>query len=205
MDWIDTVVGDPNNRNVDWLTIHPRTRSTPSTTPIRADALQILSEKYAKTLPILLSGDVFDVNALPFPSGAPPDVSTITLNDILPRDTGPSSANLPRPSNTHVSGFMSARGLLSNPTLFSGSATCSWEAVERFMCNVMRAPIPFKLTLHHVHEMVSPSLGKDKAALVSRKERSELNGLQSMVELIDWLDNKIEEHAGQKEGMRRDF
>ena len=69
----------------------------------------------------------------------------------------------------------------------------------------MRAPIPFKLTLHHVHEMVSPSLGKDKAALVSRKERSELNGLQSMVELIDWLDDKIEEHAGQKGGMRRDF
>lgn len=73
------------------------------------------------------------------------------------------------------------------------------------MVNVMKAPIPYKLTLHHVHEMVSPAMGRDKFALVSRKERAELNGLGSMVELIDWLDAKIEEHAGRTGGMRREF
>ncbi|KAL6869035.1 tRNA dihydrouridine synthase [Amphichorda felina] len=210
MDFMDTVIGHPQNRQVDWITIHPRTRNTPSTTPIRSEALEILSSKYAPILPVLLSGDVFDINSLPFkPSpNLPTDLSTLTLNDILPRDTAAAPdtrEDVPRPSNTHLSGFMSARGLLSNPALFAGHATCPWEAVERFMCNVAHAPIPFKLTLHHVHEMCSPGMGADKTALLTRKERAELNGLGSMVELVDFLDDKIEEHTGQVGGLRRDL
>lgn len=214
MDFIDTVIGHPQNRQIDWLTIHPRTRSTPSSIPIRSEALEILAAKYAPILPILLSGDVFDVHSLPFkPSSTfPADLSTLTLNDILPGDTDnsnsaahPSSppADIPRPSNTHLSGFMSARGLLSNPALFAGHRTCPWEAVERFMCNVARAPIPFKLTLHHVYDMCSPGMGADKTALLSKKERVQLNTLGSMFELIDFLDEKMEERTGR--GLRRDL
>ncbi|KAI6785883.1 tRNA-dihydrouridine(20a/20b) synthase [NAD(P)+]-like protein [Emericellopsis cladophorae] len=200
MDWVDAVIGDPNNRNVDWITIHPRTRSTPSTTPIREDALAILAEKYSPILPVLLSGDVFDARALPFQASTPATHDTLTLNDILPRD----KTGGPKPSNTNIAGFMSARGLLSNPALFGGHATCPWEAVEYFMNRVARAPIPFKLTLHHVHEMVSPGMGKDKTALLDRKERAQLNRLTNMFDLVDFLDAKIEEKTGQK-GIHRDL
>ena len=212
MDFLDTVIGHPQNRNVDWVTIHPRTRSTPSTTPIRADALAILVEKYSPTLPILLSGDVFDVNSLPFkPSAAyaAEGSTTLTLNDILPRDIGEPSKrdganDVPAPSNTGLSGFMSARGLLANPALFAGYTSCPWETVERFMCNVVRAPLPLKLAVHHVQEMCSPGMGSDKNALLPKKERAKFGELKDMLELIDFLDEKIEQHTGQK-GLRRDL
>lgn len=213
MDFLDTVIGHPQNRNVDWVTIHPRTRSTPSTTPIRNDALDILASKYAKTLPILLSGDVFDVNSLPFqpPSSSsaslPSELQTLTLNDMLSPKATPTTTSewRPTPQTTNIAGFMSARGLLANPTLFAGHRTCSWEAVERFLCNVARAPLPFKLTVHHVQQMCAPGMGVDKTALLSKKERAGLGEAKNMIELIDFLDEKIEEHTGRTGGMRRDF
>jgi tRNA-dihydrouridine synthase 4 len=166
---------------------------------------------------VLLSGDVFDVNSLPFKpfhSSAPTDpeagLKTLTLNDILPRDseaasaTGPNSL-LPAPSNTNLSGFMSARGLLANPALFAGYSSCPWETVETFMCNVARCPLPIKLTLHHLQEMCGPGMGSDKKALLSKKERARLLECRDMVEVIDYLDEKIEEHTGQIGGLRRDL
>lgn len=208
MDFLDTVIGHPQNRNVDWVTIHPRTRSTPSKKPIRTEALNILASKYSPILPILLSGDVFDVNSLPFrPQISTAASQTLTLNDILPRDVGASSSSIPRPvpSNTNISGFMSARGLLSNPALFAGYSACPWEALERFMCNVARAPIPFGLTIHHVHEMCSPAMGEDKTSLLTKKERQALNETKNIMELVDFLDEKIEEHTGRVGGLRRDL
>lgn len=205
MDFLDTVIGHPQNRLVDWVTIHPRTRSTPSTIPIKTESLQILTEKYSSTLPILLSGDIFDLATLPF---QPPTITTTTLPRLesLTLDTlTPDSALPPRPSNTHLAGFMSARGLLANPALFAGFAACPWEAVETFMCNAARAPLPFKLALHHIQEMCAPGMGGDKAALLTKKERAELNGLRNMVELIDFLDERIEEKFGRVGGLRRDL
>jgi tRNA-dihydrouridine synthase 4 len=216
MDFLDTVIGHPQNRNVDWVTIHPRTRSTPSTTPIRAEALDILATKYSSTLPILLSGDVFDVSSLPFrPSSSASSAAlssglqTLTLNDILPRDVGDGQKEngdypRPTPSNTGIRGFMSARGLLANPALFAGYRACPWEAVERFMCYVARAPLPLKLAIHHVHEMCSPGMGVDKSSLLSKKERQGLTQAKDMMELVDFLDAKIEEHTGRP-GLRRDW
>ncbi|CAM1507231.1 Fc.00g068720.m01.CDS01 [Cosmosporella sp. VM-42] len=203
MDFLDTVIGHPQNRLVDWITIHPRTRSTPSTIPIRTEALQILTSKYANTLPILLSGDVFDINSLPIQptittTTTPRPSSTLTLKDI------PESIN-PTPSNTNLSGFMSARGLLANPALFAGHAACPWEAVETFMCKIARAPLPWKLTLHHLQEMCGSGMGGDKSALLTKAERAELNGLRNMVELIDFLDERIEEKTGRVGGLRRDL
>ncbi|KFG86846.1 Dihydrouridine synthase [Metarhizium anisopliae] len=188
VDFLDTVIGHPQFRNVDWVTIHPRTRHTPSTTPIFAEALEMLTQRYAATLPLLLSGDVFDLSALPIRSTRPPD----------------SDPSTPRPSTTHLSGFMSARGLLANPALFAGHAACPWEAVETLMCKVARAPLPFKLALHHVQEMTAPGMGPDKRALLNKRERAELNACGSMLDLVDFLDAKVEEHTGRK-GMRRDL
>ncbi|KAF5240964.1 hypothetical protein FAUST_4082 [Fusarium austroamericanum] len=195
-----------SNRLIDWLTIHPRTRSTPSTTPIRTEALEILTEKYSKTLPILLSGDVFDLSTLPFQP-------TITTNNDTPlpcidklvlNDTN-SAVNMPRPSNTHLSGFMSARGLLANPAICAGYSACPWEAVETFMCKVARAPVPFKLVQHHVMEMTAPGMGPDKTSLLEKKERGEIMKLNNTCEIVDYLDEKIEEKTGRVGGMRRDL
>ena len=216
MDFLDTVIGHPQNRLVDWITIHPRTRRTPSTTPIRAEALEILTKKYSPILPVLLSGDVFDINSLPFTSfdaPADPSLETLTLSDILPSSnqtlttssTNGSSSPIPTPANTNLAGFMSARGLLSNPALFAGHRICPWEAVETFMCNVARAPLPFKLTQHHIQEMCAPGMGRDKSALLSRKDRARIMSLTNMVDLVDFLDERIEARMGQSGGLRRDL
>lgn len=216
MDYLDTVIGDPHNRLVDWVTIHPRTRSTPSTTPIRREALEILTEKYAGTLPILLSGDIFDLASLPIRATKPTldvDLATLTIkNDPFhPRETNsccPHHATpLPKakPSNTQLSGFMSARGLLANPALYAGYATCPWEALETLMCRIAQAPLPFKLAHHHIQEIVGTGYGDDKSSLLSKKERAKMNELTNMVDLIDFLDEKVEEHTGQVGGIRRDL
>ncbi|ATY61966.1 dihydrouridine synthase 4 [Cordyceps militaris] len=195
IDFIDTVIGDPHHRNIDWLTIHPRTRNTPSTTPIRTDALEMLAAKYAPTLPILLSGDVFDLAALPV-------LPTLTTKGDDNDDDAPP---LPSPSNTHIAGFMSARGLLANPALFAGHAACPWEAVERFMVRAARAPLPVKHAVHHVQEMCGPGFGPDKSALLSKKERLAFARMTDMTELVDFLDDKIAEHTGRAGGLRRDL
>ncbi|KEY67547.1 hypothetical protein S7711_02463 [Stachybotrys chartarum IBT 7711] len=213
MDFIDTVIGHPQDRNIDWITIHPRTRSTPSTTPIRTEALEILTSKYAGTLPVLLSGDIFDLGSLPFkafgPQGKQQSATFTTKDDPISGHSFPPQVNgtttMPKPSNTGLSGFMSARGLLVNPGLFSGSPACTWEVLETFMCNVARCPLPLKLVVHHVQEMCSPGLGGDKTSLLSKKDRIKLTELTSMIELIDFLDEKIEEQTGQAGGLRRDL
>ncbi len=90
---------------------------------------------------------------------------------------------------------MAARALLSNPALFRGYASCPWEAVERFMGYVVRAPIPFKLVVHHLGEMCgSGGHGEEGAggvsgALLSKKERAEMVNCRNMLELMDWLDD----------------
>ncbi|KAL6834771.1 hypothetical protein V8C40DRAFT_232737 [Trichoderma camerunense] len=207
MDYLDTVIGHPQNRLVDWVTIHPRTRHTPSTTPIFTEALEILTEKYSRTLPILLSGDVFDLAALPIRSTSPPDLATLTIKEDPPSSSNNSISTQqqqPKPSNTNLSGFMSARGLLANPALFAGYSACPWETLETFMCNVARCPLPLKLVVHHVQEMCAPGMGDDKSSLLNKKERAKLVDFTNMADLIDFLDEKIEEHTGQK-GMRRDL
>ncbi|KAK2592324.1 tRNA dihydrouridine synthase [Conoideocrella luteorostrata] len=200
IDYLDTVIGHAQARNVDWITIHPRTRYTPSTTPIFTESLDILTQKYSGTLPILLSGDVFDLAALPIRDTNPS--STFTTKDDS--SSSPPSPK-PKPSTTHLSGFMSARGLLANPALYAGYSSCPWEAVEMLMCRIARAPLPYKLALHHIQEMTGPGMGPNKSALLSKRERAELNALGNMVDLVDFLDRKVEEHTGRVGGMRRDL
>ncbi|KAG0649876.1 tRNA-dihydrouridine(20a 20b) synthase [Hyphodiscus hymeniophilus] len=158
VDFINTVQA----AGVDFLTIHGRLRSTPSSQPVNLKAIEILTSH--TTVPTLSNGDVF----------------TVADAKLHAEVTG-------------VGGVMSARGILQNPALFAGFDSCPWEAVEMFMNKVTRAPIPFKLVVHHVSEMV----GSDRAGgqtgggagpLLSKDQRMEMMTCQSMLELMDFLD-----------------
>ncbi|KAM0332185.1 hypothetical protein ACHAQA_002460 [Verticillium albo-atrum] len=196
MDFIETVIGDQQNRNVDWLTIHPRTRSTPSSTPIFGDSLAILIEKYGDRLPILLSGDVFSLASLPLSPLLSPQP---TITTAAHSDPGMSSG-LPlfRPSTTKLAGLMSARGILANPALYAGHESCPWETVETFLRHLARAPLHLKLVLHHLGEMCGPGMGPDKNALLTKTERAQLNALTNMCDVLDFIDEAIERKTGRK-------
>ncbi|KAG7108816.1 hypothetical protein HYQ44_012180 [Verticillium longisporum] len=197
MDFIETVIGDQHNRHVDWLTIHPRTRSTPSSTPIFGDSLAILIEKYGARLPVLLSGDVFSLSSLPLSPLLAPQ-KTITTN-------GESEPALPRfrPSTTKLAGLMSARGILANPALYAGHESCPWEAVEAFLRHLARAPLHLKLVLHHLGEMCGPGMGPDKNALLTKGERAQLNAMTNMGDVINFVDEVVERKTGRKGGVDR--
>ncbi|OBT75030.1 hypothetical protein VF21_06344 [Pseudogymnoascus sp. 05NY08] len=102
------------------------------------------------------------------------DVSTLAIANSIAAQTG-------------VDGVMSARDILANPALFAGHDTCPWEAVEHFLNRVVRAPIPFKLVVHHLSQMTG-SAGGAKPALLGKEERGELMECRDMIEVIDFLD-----------------
>lgn len=102
------------------------------------------------------------------------DVSTLAIASSIAAETG-------------VDGVMSARDLLANPALFGGFDECPWEAVEQFMNRVVRAPIPFKLVVHHLSQMTG-SGGGGAPALLGKEERGELMECRDMIEVIDFLD-----------------
>jgi tRNA-dihydrouridine synthase 4 len=83
---------------------------------------------------------------------------------------------------------MAARGLLQNPALFRGHEGCPWEAVEVFIGEVLRRPLPFKLVVHHLSEMVGSDRSQSRCPLLSKEERREMMACNSMVELVDFLD-----------------
>jgi tRNA-dihydrouridine synthase 4 len=153
VDFVRTV----EEAGVDFITIHGRTRSTPSSKPVDLEAIKLVAEH--TTVPTLSNGDIF------------------ALDDVR--------AHVEK---TGVDGVMAARGLLENPALFRGDVSCPWEAVERFMGNVVRAPVPFKLVVHHLSEMVGSDRSQCGRTLLSKEERREMMGCGSMVELIDFLD-----------------
>ncbi|KAK9780816.1 putative tRNA-dihydrouridine(47) synthase [NAD(P)(+)] [Seiridium cardinale] len=187
MDFITTVLGDVSSggRNIDWLTIHPRTKSTPSRTPINLEALEILTEKYGKDVPILVSGDVFTLSTLPYTSHLVEPAPTFTSSSI---DSTPESEARPtKPDLPNLRGMMSARALLANPALFAGHETCPWEAVDLFLEKVAKAPLPLKLAIHHLGEMTGPGYGPDKKSLLSKKERMKLVECSNWIDVLDTL------------------
>ncbi|PSR97530.1 dihydrouridine synthase [Coniella lustricola] len=186
IDFIDTVLGHEQDRNIDFLTIHPRTRNTPSTNPINLEALELLTNKYGDKVPILVSGDVFTMSTLPYKSPY-----------LSPRENDEGRPYLPK-----LRGLMSARSLLANPALFAEHEVCPWDAVELFMNNVVRAPLPLKLVHHHLGEMCGPGYGPDKRSLLSKKERAELYNCSTMCDTIDFIEEKIM-GVGGRDGIRR--
>ncbi|AEO53615.1 hypothetical protein MYCTH_2295183 [Thermothelomyces thermophilus ATCC 42464] len=215
MDFITTVLGPDQDRHIDWLTIHPRTRSTPSSIPINLEALEVLTSTFGDRVPILLSGDVFALNALPFTSPLLASAPTFTQSisntkshsttttttatisaaaaaaETLTEDSPNPSDRRPSPATYHIpklAGLMSARALLANPALYAGYEACPWEAVETFLSNVARAPLPHKLVLHHLSEMCGPGMGPNKASLLTKQERAAMLASGNMLDLIDYLD-----------------
>ncbi|KAK7992039.1 dihydrouridine synthase [Apiospora saccharicola] len=168
MDFIDTVLADDGacgwKRNIDWLTIHPRTRKTLSSLPINLEALEILTEKYGGRVPILVSGDI----------PQPP---------LQPRRLTPGPLHLP-----NLAGLMSARALLANPALFAGHETCPWEAVDVFLANLARAPLILKSSVHHLTEMLGPGYGPDKRALIGKRDRMRLVKCGNWIDVLDLLE-----------------
>ncbi|KAK6227127.1 dihydrouridine synthase [Colletotrichum tabaci] len=201
MDFIDTVVGNPQDRNIDFLTIHPRTRHTASSIPINTESLGILLEKYGDTLPILLSGDVFSMATLPLSTVSKGTAERTPEPTAIDGHNGYADFT---PSGTKLAGLMSARGILANPALYAGYESCPWEAVESFIRHVVRAPIPVKLVQHHLHEMCGPGMGPDKRALLNRQERAALLALDSMLDVIDFMDDAINHKTGRTDGLRRE-
>ena len=154
VDFIKTVEA----AGVDFITIHGRMRSTPSSKPIDLEAIKFLTSH--TTVPTLSNGDVFSL------SRAKSHVEY-----------------------TGVDGIMSARGLLQNPALFAGFDRCPWEAVKVFMGRVVRAPIPFKLVVHHLSEMIGSDYSQNGGGtLVTKEERMRMMACSNMVELMNWLD-----------------
>ncbi|KAL5596863.1 hypothetical protein BROUX41_006453 [Berkeleyomyces rouxiae] len=192
MDFIDTVLGSDSEPLPDWITIHPRTRYTPSSTPIFTDSLNILLDRYSSRVPILLSGDVFSMASLPLTP------NTFTASS----DAETVESFVPRPSNTGLRGFMSARGLLANPAIFAGYEACPWEAVQIFLNNAVKAPLPLTVTLHHLSEMCSPGMGPDKSALLTKAEKTRMMLMTNLLDVIDFLDD-IMEKKGSEGGLKR--
>ncbi|CAJ2512938.1 Uu.00g010570.m01.CDS01 [Anthostomella pinea] len=213
MDFITTVLGDEQNRNIDWLTIHPRTRSTPSSVPINLEALSILTDTFGDKLPILVSGDVFTLSTLPYTShlldpqptfttSVKSNGTTNSLSDTS-QTNGTSPPATTRPHLPKLAGLMSARALLANPALFAGYESTPWEAVDLFMNNVARAPLHLKLGIHHLSEMCSAGFGPDRgAALLSKKERARLMEFTNWIDVIDFID-EIKRKKGLSDGVKR--
>jgi len=146
-------------------------RSTPSSQPVSLEAIKILTQH--TTVPTLSNGDVFSL------ADAKEHVKA-----------------------TGVDGVMSARGILENPALFSAShftsSGCSWGVVETFMNNVIRAPIPFKLVVHHLSEMCGSDHSQRGKTLLTKEERGRLMGCTGLGEVIDFLDEVREGQGGLK-------
>ncbi|KAI1415576.1 FMN-linked oxidoreductase [Hypoxylon sp. FL1857] len=204
MDFITTVIGDEHNRNIDWLTIHPRTRNTPSSVPINVEALEVLTSTFGTKLPILVSGDVFTLSTLPYTSHLlDPQPTFSTSGDSSPPADKGTNGVPQKPHLPNLSGLMSARALLANPALFAGYDSCPWDAVDVFMNNVARAPLPLKLGVHHLTEMCGPGFGPDRnAALLTKKERIRITEMSNWIDVIDYLD-EVRSQRGGKSGVVR--
>jgi len=154
---------------VDFITIHGRTRSTPSSQPVDLNAIRLLTEH--TTVPTLSNGNVF------------------TLADAHEHVKA-----------TGVDGVMSARGVLLNPALFSTahstSSGCSWGVVETFLTNVIRAPIPFKLVVHHLSQMCGSDHSQSGETLLTKEQRGRLMECKGLGEVIDLLDEVREMEGG---------
>ncbi|KAE9376595.1 FMN-linked oxidoreductase [Stipitochalara longipes BDJ] len=161
IDFVRTV----QEAGVDFITVHGRMRSTRSSEPVDLEAIKLVAEHCS--VPTISNGDVF------------------TLSDALQHV-----------EKTKVDGVMAARGVLENPGMFRGDGYgngdggkgCTWDVVERFMSEVVRRPVPFKLVVHHLSEMVGSDRGQKGKTLFSKEERKAMMECGSMVELIDFLD-----------------
>lgn len=82
---------------------------------------------------------------------------------------------------TGVDGVMAVRGVLANPALFAGFEKTPWAAVELFWDLATSYGLPFRITQHHLSQML------DK--VIPRKYLREMNEKTCLVDTIDWFDS----------------
>lgn len=93
---------------------------------------------------------------------------------------------------TGVDGVMSARGVLANPALFAGYDTCPWSAIEVFMDLAMSCGLTFRLVQHHLLQMME--------TMMVHRWVSQLNELNNLAEVVDWLDTHFVFKRREDEG-----
>ncbi|EDK45516.1 tRNA-dihydrouridine synthase 4 [Lodderomyces elongisporus NRRL YB-4239] len=135
----------------DIITIHGRTKTTRSSIPVNLDAIKLVRSHITK-VPVIANGDCFTLE----------DCERIA-------------------DYTGVNGVMSARGILANPALFQGFNQTPWSAVEVFMHLTTCYGLPYKLSQHHVAQMM-------ENMLIPRKVIKEVNESKTMIDMIDTLD-----------------
>jgi len=107
---------------------------------------------------------------------------------------------------TGVDGVMSARAILQNPAIFSASHSasaspgCSWDVVETFVNNVIKAPLPFKLVVHHLSEMCGSDHSQSGKTLLTKDQRGQLMECTGLGDVIDLLDGVREDQGGLRRG-----
>lgn len=82
-----------------------------------------------------------------------------------------------------VLGVMAARGLLENPALYAGFEYTPWGCVERYVNYALSYGSNSHIFQHHLAEMTGQTFTK--------KEFRQLNELKSIVEIVDWLDERF--------------
>lgn len=97
---------------------------------------------------------------------------------------------------TGVDGVMAVRGILANPALFAGYDKTPWMAVEIFLHLATSYGLPFRITQHHLSEMM------DK--MLPRKVLKEMNEKTNLIDLIDWLDATFYVKRKGEEGFATD-
>lgn len=71
-----------------------------------------------------------------------------------------------------------------NPALYAGYTTAPWGAVERFLDYNMTYPLPYRLALHHISEVMEHMLPRRERGLM-------IDTCKTIIELIDWLDDRF--------------
>ena len=77
---------------------------------------------------------------------------------------------------------MAARGLLENPALYAGYDCAPWGCLERYINYALSYGSNSHIFQHHLAEMTRQ--------IFNKKEHRELNEFKSIVEIVDWLDER---------------
>lgn len=142
--------------NVTFLTVHGRTPNEKSTSEHPVDYKAISEIKKSLEIPVIFNGDVSSLN----------DAEKFY-------------------QNTKCDGFMSARGILSNPTLFAGFDDTPIDCVQDWLdiSQQQQHNMTFQNFHHHLCFMMENML--------NRKEKSKFNEFTKKQQCVEFLKEKF--------------
>jgi tRNA-dihydrouridine synthase 4 len=146
------------NLNVTFITIHGRTPYEKSTS-VAVDEHAIAEIKKSIDIPLVFNGDVMSLSHADRFYEA-----------------------------TKCDGFMSARGILSNPALFAGYEKTPLSCVQDWIDihNRQREKMTFQNFHHHLVFMMESNSG-----LLSKQDRKQFNDLTKREQCLQFLDDKL--------------